>query len=110
MVVKVKEPIASEYRYLRPDLILFTYLHLASDKPLTDALLESGTTGIAYETVQTETGQLYTLHLANEGLDAVRKSRALQYGLNTYRGLVTYQAVAEAFGLEWTEPLQALSN
>jgi alanine dehydrogenase len=302
MVVKVKEPIASEYRYLREDLILFTYLHLASNKPLTDALLASGTTGIAYETVQTETGQLplltpmsevagrmatqvgatylqkfhggrgilmggvpgvapanvvilgagivgtnaarvavglgaqvtvldishdrlkylddiyrgqlqtrisdeynieeviyeadlvigavlipggrapwlitrdmlpsmrkgsvivdvavdqggcvetthatthsdptfeidgvvhycvanmpgavprtstfalnnqtavYTLHLANEGLDALRKNKALQYGLNTYRGFVTYPAVAEAFGLECTEPLQALRN
>ncbi|MFA5924871.1 MAG: alanine dehydrogenase [Methylococcaceae bacterium] len=302
MVVKVKEPIASEYKYLRPDLILFTYLHLASDKPLTDALLASGTTGIAYETVQTETGQLplltpmsevagrmatqvgatylqkshggrgvlmggvpgvapanvvilgagivgtnaarvavglgaqvtvldishdrlkylddiyrgqlqtrisdeyniedviyeadlvigavlipggrapwlitrdmlpamrkgsvivdvavdqggcvetthatthsnptyeidgvvhycvanmpgavprtstfalnnqtavYTLHLANEGLDAVRKNQALQYGLNTYHGKVTYPAVAEAFGLKCTEPLQALKS
>jgi alanine dehydrogenase len=58
MVVKVKEPIASEYNYLRQDLILFTYLHLASDKPLTEALLASGTTGIAYETVQTANGQL----------------------------------------------------
>jgi len=58
MVVKVKEPTASEYQYLRQDLILFTYLHLASDKPLTDALLASGTTGIAYETVQSETGEL----------------------------------------------------
>jgi alanine dehydrogenase len=58
LVVKVKEPIAAEYQYLRQDLILFTYLHLASDKLLTDALLASGTTGIAYETVQTETGQL----------------------------------------------------
>ena len=48
----------SEYQYLRQDLILFTYLHLASDKPLTDALLASGATGIAYETVQTESGQL----------------------------------------------------
>ena len=302
MVVKVKEPIASEYKYLRQDLILFTYLHLASDKPLTDALLASGTTGIAYETVQTKSGQLplltpmsevagrmstqvgatylqkshggrgilmggvpgvapanvvilgagivgtnaarvavglgaqvtvldishtrlkylddiyrgqlqtrisdeynieevvyeadlvigavlipggrapwlitldmlpamrkgsvivdvavdqggcvetthatthshptyeidgvvhycvanmpgavprtstfalnnqtaiYTLHLANEGLDAVRKSQALQYGLNTYRGLVTYPAVAEAFGMDFTEPMQVLTN
>ena len=301
MVVKVKEPIASEYHYLRQDLILFTYLHLASNKPLTDALLASGTTGIAYETVQTATGQLplltpmsevagrmatqvgatylqkshggrgvlmggvpgvapanvvilgagivgtnaarvavglgaqvtvldishdrlkylddiyrgqlqtrisdeytieevvyeadlvigavlipggrapwlvtrnmlpamrkgsvivdvavdqggcvetthatthshptyeidgvlhycvanmpgavprtstfalnnqtavYTLHLANEGLDAVRKNQALRYGLNTYRGAVTYQAVAEAFGLACVEPMQALS-
>jgi alanine dehydrogenase len=302
MVVKVKEPIASEYQYLRADLILFTYLHLASDRPLTDALLASGTTGIAYETVQTETGQLplltpmsevagrmstqvgatylqkpyggrgilmggvpgvapanvvilgagivgtnaarvavglgaqvtvldichdrlkylddiyrgqlqtrisdeyniedviyeadlvigavlipggraprlitrdmlpamrkgsvivdvavdqggcvetthatthsnptyevdgvvhygvanmpgavprtstfalnnqtavYTLNLANEGLDAVHKSQALQYGLNTYRGKVTYPAVAEAFGLKFTDPLQALTS
>lgn len=302
MVVKVKEPIASEYQYLRPDLILFTYLHLASDKILTDALLASGTTGIAYETVQTESGQLplltpmsevagrmatqvgatylqksyggrgilmggvpgvapanvvilgagivgtnaarvavglgaqvtvldichdrlkylddiyrgqlqtrisdeyniedvvyeadlvigavlipggrapwlitremlpamrqgsvivdvavdqggcvetthatthsnpiyeidgvvhycvanmpgavprtstfalnnqtavYTLNLANEGLDALRKNKALQYGLNTYRGKVTYPAVAEAFDLECTEPMQALTS
>ncbi|ONI84344.1 alanine dehydrogenase [Actinosynnema sp. ALI-1.44] len=53
MVLKVKEPIASEYKYLREDQVLFTYLHLAADKPLTDALLAAGTTGIAYETVQT---------------------------------------------------------
>lgn len=52
MVVKVKEPIASEYGYLRPDLTLFTYLHLAADRPLTDRLLTAGTTSIAYETVQ----------------------------------------------------------
>lgn len=52
MVLKVKEPIASEYGFLRPDLVLFTYLHLAADRPLTDALLAAGTTGIAYETVQ----------------------------------------------------------
>ncbi|SDK59136.1 alanine dehydrogenase [Maridesulfovibrio ferrireducens] len=52
MVIKVKEPIASEYKYLRKGLLLFTYLHLAADRALTDILLESGTTGIAYETVQ----------------------------------------------------------
>lgn len=53
LVVKVKEPIAQEYQYLREDLILFTYLHLAADRPLTEVLLSSGTTAIAYETVQT---------------------------------------------------------
>jgi len=53
MVVKVKEPISAEYQYLRRDLILFTYLHLAADRPLTDELLKRGTTAIAYETVQT---------------------------------------------------------
>jgi alanine dehydrogenase len=58
MVVKVKEPVASEYGFLRRDLMLFTYLHLASDRPLTDALLSSGTMAIAYETVQTPDGQL----------------------------------------------------
>jgi len=51
LVVKVKEPIEPEYPLLRKGQILFTYLHLAADKPLTDALLESGCTGIAYETV-----------------------------------------------------------
>lgn len=58
MVVKVKEPIAVEYPFLRSDLILFTYLHLAADRHLTNALLESGTTAIAYETVQTDDGKL----------------------------------------------------
>jgi alanine dehydrogenase len=58
MVIKVKEPIACEYEYLRPDLLLFTYLHLASNQALTDALLSAKTTAIAYETVQTQTGQL----------------------------------------------------
>ncbi|WP_306896704.1 alanine dehydrogenase [Agromyces albus] len=52
LVLKVKEPIALEYGFLRPDLILFTYLHLAADLPLTRAILDSGATAIAYETVQ----------------------------------------------------------
>ncbi|SFS08661.1 L-alanine dehydrogenase [Agrococcus baldri] len=55
-VVKVKEPIAAEYGYLRDDLTLFTYLHLAADRPLTEALLDAGTLGIAYETVADATG------------------------------------------------------
>ncbi|MEV7692298.1 alanine dehydrogenase [Microbacterium sp. NPDC089189] len=52
LVLKVKEPVAAEYGYLRPDLTLFTYLHLAADEALVDALLDAGTTSIAYETVQ----------------------------------------------------------
>jgi alanine dehydrogenase len=52
MVMKVKEPIASEYRYFRKGLILFTYLHLAAEAELTRALIDSGVTAIAYETVQ----------------------------------------------------------
>lgn len=58
MVVKVKEPIASEYGFLRSDLLLFTYLHLAADQALTERLIESGTTAVAYETVQTKDGKL----------------------------------------------------
>ena len=52
MVVKVKEPVQSEYGQLRAGQLLFTYLHLAADLPLTEALLAAGTTSVAYETVQ----------------------------------------------------------
>lgn len=52
LVIKVKEPVAVEYSLLRADQLLFTFLHLAADRPLTEALLSAGTTGIAYETVQ----------------------------------------------------------
>src|SRR5947209_976626 len=52
MIVKVKEPLPAEYGLLRKGQILFTYLHLAASKPLTDALLTSGVTGVAYETIQ----------------------------------------------------------
>ncbi len=53
LVMKVKEPVAAEYGYFRQGLVLFTYLHLAAEPELTAALLESGVTAIAYETVQT---------------------------------------------------------
>ena len=56
LLVKVKEPVASEDQFLRDDLALFTYLHLAADRPLTEALLQAGTLSIAYETVQDSTG------------------------------------------------------
>jgi alanine dehydrogenase len=53
LLLKVKEPVEAEYSRLREGQTLFTYLHLAASKPCTDALLASGTTSIAYETVQT---------------------------------------------------------
>ncbi len=53
LLLKVKEPIAEEYHRLRKGQTLFTYLHLAASRACTDALLESGTTAIAYETVET---------------------------------------------------------
>ncbi|MBI3879363.1 MAG: alanine dehydrogenase [Verrucomicrobia bacterium] len=52
LVVKVKEPQPEEFALLRPGQILFTYLHLAASRPLTEALLKSGVTGIAYETIE----------------------------------------------------------
>jgi alanine dehydrogenase len=58
MVVKVKEPIASEYGHLRDGLILFTYLHLAPARELTRQLLDRGVTGVAYETITNDLGHL----------------------------------------------------
>jgi alanine dehydrogenase len=58
LLLKVKEPIEAEYSRLRKGQTLFTYLHLAASKPCTDALISSGTTSIAYETVQTADGAL----------------------------------------------------
>lgn len=52
LIYKVKEPLEEEYKYFREDLIIYTYLHLASAPKLTEALLKNKTTGIAYETVQ----------------------------------------------------------
>jgi alanine dehydrogenase len=58
MVVKVKEPIASEYGFLREDLMLFTYLHLAPARELTKAMVDSGVIGVAYETITNDQGHL----------------------------------------------------
>lgn len=58
MILKVKEPLKSEYKYFRKGLIIFTYLHLAAEEELTKALVESETIGIAYETVQNPDGSL----------------------------------------------------
>lgn len=66
MVIKVKEPQPQEYPYLRPDLVLFTYLHLAADEQLTHAMLESGVMGIAYETVEDREHRLPLLEPMSE--------------------------------------------
>lgn len=66
VVLKVKEPVAEEYHRLREGLTLFTYLHLAADKALTERLLESKVTGIAYETVQLPSGALPLLYPMSE--------------------------------------------
>jgi alanine dehydrogenase len=58
LLLKVKEPIEGEYPRLREGLVLFTYLHIAADERLTRALVESGVTAVAYETVETDDGRL----------------------------------------------------
>jgi alanine dehydrogenase len=66
MVMKVKEPIAPEYGYFRPNLVVYTYLHLAPERELTQALLDSEVTAIAYETIEDERGDLPLLRPMSE--------------------------------------------
>lgn len=66
MVVKVKEPLPQEFELLRSGQILFTYLHLAAEKQLTEALIEKKVTGIAYETIQETDGSLPLLRPMSE--------------------------------------------
>jgi alanine dehydrogenase len=58
MIVKVKEPLEEEFKFFRKDLTLFTYLHLAADRPLTNAMLKSGIHGVAYETLIEKNGTI----------------------------------------------------
>jgi len=58
MIIKVKEPLSEEFKFFKKGMILYTYLHLAPEYELTQALLDSGVTGIAYETVELENGFL----------------------------------------------------
>jgi alanine dehydrogenase len=66
LVLKVKEPIAEEYDRMREGLTLFTYLHLAADKPLTEELIKRKVTALAYETVQLPSGSLPLLYPMSE--------------------------------------------
>jgi alanine dehydrogenase len=66
LVLKVKEPVAEEYARMREGQTLFTYLHLAADKPLTEELLNRKVTAIAYETVQLPSGSLPLLYPMSE--------------------------------------------
>lgn len=79
MVVKVKEPQPDEYGFMRPDLTLFTYLHLAADESLTHAMLDSGVTGIAYETVTDKEGRLPLLEPMSEVAGRMATQVVAQY-------------------------------
>jgi len=66
MMIKVKEPLQAEYRFMRENQILYTYLHLAANRPLTEAMLQSGCIGVAYETIEDGDGGLPLLKPMNE--------------------------------------------
>src|SRR5215217_8176509 len=90
MVVKVKEPIASEYGFLRENLIIFTYLHLAPARELTKAMLDSGVTGVAYETITNEQGHLPLLTPMSEvaGRMAIQVGATYLEKVNGGRGVL----------------------
>ncbi|QQK77302.1 alanine dehydrogenase [Salicibibacter cibarius] len=79
MIVKVKEPLPSEYRYFRKNQLLVTYLHLAAEKELTKALLENEVTAVAYETVQLADGSLPLLTPMSEVAGRMSTQMGAQY-------------------------------
>ena len=66
MIIKVKEPMACEYKHMREEQIIYTYFHLAANRELTDALIEHKVTAVAYETVENHTGELVLLKPMSE--------------------------------------------
>jgi len=90
MIIKVKEPLASEYELLRENQILFTYLHLAPDPAQTQALLAKKIVGIAYETVQTDNGALPLLACMSEvaGCMSVQVAANMLESANGGRGIL----------------------
>lgn len=86
MVMKVKEPIPSEYKYFREGLILFTYLHLAPEPELTKALIENKVVGIAYETVQLPNGSLPLLTPMSEVAGRMAAQVGAQFLEKVYGG------------------------
>lgn len=86
MVVKVKEPLEEEYKYLRKDLILYTYLHLAASKELTMALLDSGTKGVAFETIKDKNGALPCLRPMSEIAGRLSIQEGAKYLEKTFGG------------------------
>ncbi len=86
MVVKVKEPTEKEFGFLRPDLTLFTYLHLAAYPKVADALLKHRTTGVAYETVQLSDGSLPLLAPMSEVAGRLATQAGAHYLQRPYGG------------------------
>jgi alanine dehydrogenase len=86
MIVKVKEPLPEEYPLFREDHILYTYLHLAASKELTDALLEKRVKGVAYETIETDEGALPCLKPMSEIAGRLSVQEGAKYLEKTFGG------------------------
>jgi len=86
MIVKVKEPLESEYQYFRKGLLIFTYFHLAADAALTEALLKSGVTAMAYETITDARGSLPCLYCMSEIAGRMATLEGAKYLEKTYGG------------------------
>ncbi|MEH0020812.1 MAG: alanine dehydrogenase [Desulfobacter sp.] len=86
MVMHVKEPQPSEYELIRKDQIVFTYLHLAADRGLTDALLKTGSIGIAYETIEDDRGGLPLLAPMSEVAGRLATQQGAKYLERTFGG------------------------
>ena len=86
MIVKVKEPLESEYQYFREGLIIYTYLHLAADKALTDAMLAAKVSGVAYETITDDDNQLPLLKPMSEVAGRLSIQEGAKYLEKPYGG------------------------
>ncbi len=86
MIVKVKEPIAEEYNLFREDQILYTYLHLAANRELTETLIKKGIKAVAYETIEDEEGHLPCLKPMSEIAGRLAVQEGAKYLERTYGG------------------------
>jgi len=86
MIIKVKEPLKEEFNLLRPNQILYTFLHLAAAKPLTDALLKQKVTAIAYETIKDSNGRLPVLRPMSEVAGRLAVQEGANYLEKSYGG------------------------
>jgi alanine dehydrogenase len=86
MIIKVKEPVESEYQYLRDDLVVYTYFHLAANRPLTEALLKAKTKAVAYETITDSGGALPCLAPMSEIAGRMSVTEGAKYLEKTFGG------------------------
>ena len=103
LVLKVKEPMPAEYGHLRRGQILFTFLHLAASRACTDALLSSGATSIAYETVQTADGALPLLAPMSEVAGRLSAQVGAYHLIRTHGGLPAHRGLLMG-GVPGVEP------